>query len=77
MDPCGSSVFLPPGSPVWLDICKPASPAAAFKEYQFVGECGQAGGERGRWGAGPAEGTVVWEGEEGEEGVDRVLRPLD
>lgn len=30
MDPCGSLVLFPPGSPVELDICKLALPAAAF-----------------------------------------------
>lgn len=43
MDLCGSLVLFPPGSPVELDICKLASPAAAFKVYQFVGEWEQAG----------------------------------
>lgn len=43
IDPRGSLLLFPPGSPVELDICKLALPAAAFKEYRFVGEWGQPG----------------------------------
>lgn len=43
MDPCGSLVLFPPGSPVELDLCKLALLEAAFKRYQFVREWREAG----------------------------------
>lgn len=70
MDPCGSLVLFPPGSPVELDICKLAWPPAAFKGYQLVGEWGEAGVQAqlseqlcvcvgGWWGAGLECGEVL------------------
>lgn len=42
MDLSGSLVLFPPGSPVESYICKLALPAAVFKGYQFVEDCGLA-----------------------------------